>query len=199
MLTLSPETALSFLAYAFAASATPGPNNIMLTASGANFGFRRSVPHVLGVAFGFGFMMAVVGLGLGAVFQAAPRLQVGLKILGAAYLLWLAWKIGSAETMAEAKGDARPLSALQAAAFQWVNAKAWMMVVGTMSIYAADGALATVLAIVATVIAIGLVTSAFWAGFGVAMRRFLSTPWRLRAFNIAMAVLLVASLVPMLA
>ena len=194
------ETLLPFVTYAFVSSVTPGPNNIMLTASGANFGFRRTIPHMLGVTVGFCFMLAVMGLGLGAVFLALPQLQLVLKIVGATYMLWLAWKVASASAPEDGAAQTAPLTFLQAAAFQWVNIKAWFMCVTTVAIYvpAGDGQRQ---ALVLAVLIFGLVnlpTVSLWAGLGVGVRRFLQNPKALRAFNITLALLLVASVVPML-
>jgi threonine/homoserine/homoserine lactone efflux protein len=184
--------------FAMAMSVTPGPNNVMITASGANFGFARSVPHILGVGIGFMLMIVGVGLGLGQVFERIPVLHEILRYGGAAYLLYLAWRIATAAPAAtEAMPAAvRPLSFLQAALFQWVNPKGWMMAVGALSTYTTVGGdfvFETVL--IALVFgAIGLPSVALWALLGVGIGRLLQAPWALRAFNVTMAVLLVASL-----
>jgi threonine/homoserine/homoserine lactone efflux protein len=194
------ETLIPLIVYAFVSSATPGPNNIMLTASGANFGFRRTIPHMIGISVGFCFMLAVMGLGLGAVFLALPQLQLVLKIVGAVYMLWLAWKIANAGAPKSTETQATPLTFLQAAAFQWVNVKAWIMCITTVAIYVPGGE-GQWRALALAVVIFGLVnlpTVALWAGLGVGVRRFLQNPKALRAFNITMAVLLVASLIPML-
>jgi threonine/homoserine/homoserine lactone efflux protein len=194
------ETLLPLIVYAFVSSATPGPNNIMLTASGANFGFRRTIPHMIGISIGFCFMLAVMGLGLGAVFLAAPQLQLVLKFVGTAYMLWLAWKIANSGAPKSTQTQAAPLTFLQAAAFQWVNVKAWIMGITTIAIYVPAGE-GQWHALALAVIIFGLVnlpTVALWAGLGVGVRRFLQNPQALRAFNITMAVLLVASIIPML-
>ena len=194
------ETLLPLVTSAFVSSVTPGPNNIMLTASGANFGFRRTIPHMLGVTVGFCFMLAVMGLGLGAVFLALPQLQLVLKIVGAAYMLWLAWKVANASTPEDGAAQTAPLTFLQAAAFQWVNIKAWFMCVTTVAIYVPSGD-GQRQALVLAVLIFGLVnlpTVSLWAGLGVGVRRFLQNPKTLKAFNITLALLLVASVVPML-
>jgi threonine/homoserine/homoserine lactone efflux protein len=194
------ERLFAFAAYCFASAITPGPNNLMLMASGANFGIRRTIPHALGVSAGFGFMVAVMGFGLGQAFIAHPPLQLLLKVVGVAYLCWLAWKIAHATGLGDGTGGSRPMGFLQAAAFQWVNVKAWMMTMGAVSIYLdpARDLLSETLLLAGVFTAIGFPCMLAWIFFGVGIRRFLSKPGALRAFNITMAVLLVASALPML-
>jgi len=192
---------LPLVTFAVATAITPGPNNIMLTASGANFGFRRTVPHMLGVAIGFTLMVAAIGLGLSEIFERFPVIHQVLRYGGAAYLLYLAYRIATAAPMTAdaARAAGRPLTFLQAALFQWVNPKSWMMAVGAISAYTTVGGnlmLESVL-IALTFGAIGLPSVALWAGLGVGIGRLLQTRWALRAFNIAMALLLVASLAVM--
>lgn len=190
---------LAFAGFAFVSSITPGPNNAMLLASGVNYGFRRTVPHIAGISLGIVVMLILVGLGLGQVFSALPQLYNVLRYAGAAYLLWLAWKIATSGPMVDHKAAGRPLTFLQAAAFQWVNPKAWILVLGAASTYAPReefGRNVIVLAIL-----LGLVNApsiCVWAGFGTALRPFLSHTGRVRVFNVIMALLLVASLLPML-
>jgi threonine/homoserine/homoserine lactone efflux protein len=186
--------------FAVATAITPGPNNIMLTASGANFGFRRTLPHMLGVAIGFTIMVLAIGLGLSAIFERFPLIHQVLRYGGGAYLLYLAYRIAmAAPTPGAAQPAGHPLTFLQAALFQWINPKSWMMAVGAISAYTTVGGnlmLESVL-IAVTFGAIGLPSTALWAGLGVAIARLLRTRWALRAFNIAMALLLVASLAVM--
>ncbi len=188
--------------FAFVTSVTPGPNNLMLMASGVNFGFRRTIPHMLGIGIGFLSLLLGVGFGLGAVLAAYPALHLALKVAGGAYLLYLAWRIAMARSIASADdGDeeARPMTFLEAAAFQWVNPKAWVMAVTAMAIYTDPRA--PFLSVVLVSLAFALVNLpcvSTWAGFGVALRGFLADPARLKWFNIAMGLLLVASLWPML-
>ena len=195
---LTPDLVGAFAAFAFVTSITPGPNNTMLMASGANFGFRATRPHLFGVSIGFAVLVLAVGLGLGGLFQAVPQLHDLLTIAGAAYLLWLAWKIGTSDTIgASGAAAARPQTFLQAAAFQWVNPKAWAMALGAVTAYApAKGYVANVLLIGLVFWAVNLPCIASWTGFGVVLRRLLDRPRILRAFNLAMAMLLVASLAP---
>jgi threonine/homoserine/homoserine lactone efflux protein len=191
---------LPLIIYGFVSSITPGPNNFMLLASGVNFGFRRSIPHILGIGAGFMSLMLAVGLGLGALLSAYPPLHLMLKIVGGAYLLYLAWKIASSRTLGSAKDSrSQPMTFLQAAAFQWVNVKAWVMAIGAMSIYANPDApfvSAVVIAVILAVVNLPCVST--WAAFGVALRGFLADPVRLKWFNITMGVLLAATLWPML-
>src|SRR5690606_12200729 len=129
------ETFLALVLFAFTTSITPGPNNMMLFASGVHFGFRRTIPHMLGIGAGFLSLLIGVGFGLGALLQSVPLVYTVLKFAGGAYLLWIAWKIGSSRSLSEAKSGARPMSFIGAAAFQWVNPKAWVMAVTAMATY----------------------------------------------------------------
>ncbi len=193
------EILSALVIFSFVASITPGPNNLMLMTSGLNFGFRRSIPHLLGVALGFTFMILVVGAGLGAVFFEFPVLLIVLRYVGAAYMLWLAWKIASSGPLDEVRAGAKPLSFLGAAAFQWVNPKAWVMAVSGLTAYAVSSSyLATVLIVAGAYAFVGLPCVAVWVAFGASMRRFLNNPLFLRRFNIAMALLLAASVAPVL-
>ena len=186
----------AFVVFAVATLFTPGPNNVMLMTSGVNFGFRRTLPHVLGVDFGFGFMVAVVGVGLGAIFTAVPILYSILKYAGAAYLLYLAWHIARSGAVRE-NAEAHPLTFLQAAAFQWINPKGWIMAIGAATTYAAIAAFPFNTALmVAVFVAFGLLSSLTWLLFGTGLRRIVTDPRMVRIFNVAMAGLLVLSLVP---
>ncbi len=188
-------------AFAFVSSITPGPNNLMLMASGANFGVRRTVPHMLGVGCGFVVMVILVGTGLVQVFDAYPVSYTLLKVGSIGYLLFLAWKIATAAPKTPDPGatGSRPLTFLQAAAFQWVNPKAWAMALTAISAYTAEQTLAGV-ALVAVVFGIVNIPSVgVWTVMGQQLRRILTNPARLRAFNITMAALLVATLWPIVA
>jgi threonine/homoserine/homoserine lactone efflux protein len=186
--------------FAFVSSVTPGPNNTMLMASGVNFGFKRTAPHLAGVQLGFAFLVLCIGLGLHTVLQVFPDFYTLLRYAGAAYMLWIAWKLASARPdLGESAGATRPMGFWGAAAFQWVNPKAWVMAVTAMSTYLPpDAGLPLVLALAAIFLVVGAPCSAFWAAFGQAMRRILQDPVRLRVFNVTMALALVASLYPML-
>ena len=180
---------------------TPGPNNLMLMTSGLNFGFRRGLPHLLGVVLGFTAMVLVVGFGLGAIFQAWPLLYVVLKYAGAAYLLYLAWEIAvSPPPGPRGQAAGRPIGFLRAAAFQWVNPKAWVMAVGAVSTYAAVASFPLNVIVIAALFGVlGIASSGTWLGFGAALQRVLTDARAVRAFNIVMALLLVASLYPIIA
>ncbi|HYE00963.1 MAG TPA: LysE family translocator [Alphaproteobacteria bacterium] len=195
---MTPDLLLALAAFAFVTSITPGPNNIMLLASGANFGFRRTVPHLLGIMTGGFAMLLALGFGLGGLFVAVPELHMVLRYLGGAYLLYLAWKIAGSGAVKPGGGAERPMTLLQAAAFQWVNPKAWVMKLGAITTYTPqDGFFVNILVVGLVFYLVNLPSIASWAGFGVAMRRLLSSPAQVRAFNITMAALLVLSLYPL--
>jgi threonine/homoserine/homoserine lactone efflux protein len=199
--------------FAFATTATPGPNNAMVAASGASFGLRRTVPHMLGVAVGFPLLFLLVALGASELLRANPALEWGMRWAGAAWMLWLAWRIATAEPAAPAAGPAapgeggragrhrRPMRFLEAAAFQWVNPKAWAMAAAGIAAYATDPGTvlerALVLALLFGVMAV--VCLAAWAALGAGMARLLLRPAAVRWFNRGMAALLVLSIIPLLA
>lgn len=190
---------LALVLFAFVMAMTPGPNNIMLTASGVNFGFTRSIPHMSGVTLGFLVLVGACALGLGLVFTAVPVLQLALKVAGAGYMLWLAWKVANAKP-ANGEGDTAgaPLTFLQAALFQWVNPKGVLAALSGIALFMRPDHAVTDFAIMATVYgAATLASVTVWTGFGVALRKLLSNPRHARIFNIAMGLLLVASIVPM--
>ncbi|MBY6058381.1 LysE family translocator [Leisingera daeponensis] len=184
--------------FAFVSSITPGPNNLMLMASGANFGFRRTIPHMLGVALGFVFMVLLVGAGLVQVFDALPVSYTVLKAVSVVYLLWLAWKIAHAAPVQAKGAEGRPMTFLQAAAFQWVNPKAWAMALTAISAYTPDQTLTAILLVGVIFGAINLPSVGSWTVLGQQMARLLTSPRRLALFNWTMAVLLVASLYPVI-
>jgi threonine/homoserine/homoserine lactone efflux protein len=197
---MSPDLFAALVGFAFVSSITPGPNNLMLLASGVNFGFRRTVPHMLGIGAGFASLLLAVGFGLGALLTAFPALDLALKLAGGAYLLVLAWKIAASRSLGEAGEAARPMSFGEAAAFQWVNPKAWVMAVTAMAVYTSPEApFLSVLLVAAAFALVNLPSVSAWAGFGMALRGFLADPVRLKWFNVAMGLLLAASLWPMLA
>ncbi len=193
---MSTDLLLALMGFAFVTSITPGPNNLMLMASGANFGIRRSVPHMLGIGIGFTVMVLLVGIGLVGLFEAWPPSFQILKAVSVAYLLWLAWKIAHAAPPEGAKTTGTPMTFLQAAAFQWVNPKAWTMALTATGAYAEPQTFGAVLIVALVFGAINLPTISTWTLIGQAMRRVLTNPARLRAFNWTMAGLLVLSLVP---
>ena len=188
----------ALLGFAFVATVTPGPNNLMLMASGANFGFRRTLPHMLGIVGGVSVMALLVGAGLMALFDAVPALNLVLKVVSVGYLLWLAFKIATAAPVEERDSDSRPMTFLQAATFQWVNPKAWAMCLSAITLYAPDRSLLSVAIVAGAFAVVCFPAISVWAWLGTVVRRWLSNPARLRAFNVTMAALLVASLYPVL-
>jgi threonine/homoserine/homoserine lactone efflux protein len=187
---------LPLLTFVVAMTITPGPNNIMITASGANFGFRRTIPHLMGIVIGFPVMTLAIGIGLGELFKTWPIVHTVLKYAGTAYLLYLAYRIATAARGGEAQSRGRPLTFLEAAAFQWANPKGWMMAVGAISAYTTVGGnpFLESLIIAATFGVIAVPAVGVWAVFGVAVGRLLRSDRALRIFNLTMAALLVASL-----
>ncbi|WP_149535451.1 LysE family translocator [Siccirubricoccus phaeus] len=190
--------------FAIAMSATPGPNNAMVAASGARFGLRRTLPHMLGVSLGFPVMLVLVALGAAELLQRSTALQAALRWVGAAWMLWLAWGLFTAapaapEAAAAPPGGARPMRLWQAALFQWVNPKAWIIAAGAIATYTGSsaGVLPDALALAAIFIPAAFLSLLVWAAMGRGVARLLS-PAGLRWFNRAMAVLLLLSLVPLL-
>jgi hypothetical protein len=197
-----PDLIVPLVIFSFVAFVTPGPNNLMLMTSGLNFGLRRTLPHLLGIEFGFAFMFLCVGLGLGAFFKSFPILYTIIKYAGAGYMLFLAWKIETSEPPDANTSETtkQPLSFMQAAVFQWVNPKAIAMAIGTAASYSAVAAYPYNMVLIAVLfILIGIPSCTIWAGLGVVMQRFLHRPTLLRGFNIVMAMLLAASLYPVFA
>lgn len=193
------ETLLPLFGFAIAMSITPGPNVLMVAAAAANHGVRATLPHQGGIALGFAAMLAIVGLGLAGPFAAWPLLHAVLKWGGAAWLLVLAWKIARAGAPGE--GPSRPpLGFLGAALFQWVNPKAWMIALAAIPAFTTPQGdiLAETLLIAAAFALVCLPCTMVWAGLGAGAARLLRTGGALQAFNIAMALLLVASLIPAL-
>lgn len=179
-------------------SVTPGPNNLMLMASGANFGIMRTLPHMLGITFGFMAMLLLVGLGLIRVFDAFPVIYTVLKVLSVLYLVFLAYKIATAAPVERSAEAGSPLSFLQAAGFQWVNPKAWAFGLSIITIYVPAAGFAGLLLAAVVVAVMAFPSVMIWTVLGGQMARFLTNAARLRAFNVVMAVLLLGSLVPVL-
>jgi threonine/homoserine/homoserine lactone efflux protein len=195
---MSQPLLIAFIVFAAVMFLTPGPNNVMLLSSGLTHGFRRTLPHIAGITFGMAFMIAAVGLGLGTIFIAYPLLQAILKYAGAAYLIYLAAAIAMSGMAPSAQDNQRgPMTFWGAAVFQWVNVKGWVMVIGTITAYAAIAVFPWNI-IIQTVISlvIGAFSTVAWALFGSALRPVLRSPRAVRAFNIVMAILLLASLYP---
>ncbi len=195
---MTQELLFALIGFAFVSSITPGPNNMMLLASGANFGFWRTLPHMLGVGLGHSFMILVLGAGLSRVFDAYPIALTVMKWGSVAYLLYLAWKIANAAPKSPEAPETggTPFTFLQAAAFQWVNPKGWFMALTAISAYSGDQSMQSVVIVAMVFMATNLPSITCWTVLGQQMRRVLTSPARLRAFNWVMAGLLVASLVP---
>ena len=189
---------LALVVFAFVMSVTPGPNNLMLLASGVNYGFRRSIPHMLGISLGFMFMIVVMGFGLGQVFELYPVTYDIMRYGGGAYMLWLAWKIANSGPIGEGKTSGSPMTLMQAALFQWVNPKAWAITISAIATYTHGNASIWPVLLIALVCGVvNFPTIGIWAMFGVLLRNLLPQPKFLRIFNVSMAVLLVLSLAPL--
>lgn len=195
---MTADLLTALVLFAFVSSATPGPNNLMLMASGANFGFARTVPHMLGISLGFGLMIVLVGAGLLQVFDRYPVSHTVLRVVSVLYMGWLAWKIAHAAPARDGTAKGRPMTFLQAAAFQWVNPKAWAMALTALSVYSPGATLAAFALVGAVFTAVNLPSVSLWTVMGQQMARVLTSPARLRAFNWTMAALLLASLYPVL-
>lgn len=195
---MSQSLLIAFIMFAAVMFITPGPNNVMLLSSGLTYGFRRTLPHVAGITIGFAFMIGVVGLGLGTIFITYPMLQTILKYAGAAYLIYLAAVIAMSGPVTPGQDNRRgPMTFWGAAMFQWINAKGWVMVIGTVTTYAAIAGFPwNILMQVVISLLIGIVSCIAWALSGSALRPWLISPRIVRVFNIVMAVLLLASLYP---
>ena len=191
---------LAVLFFAFSTTITPGPNNVMIMSSGVNYGIRASVPHWLGICLGFPLMVLLVGLGFGIVFERYPHLHQLIKVLGVAYLVWLAWRIASAEPKAIEQGKSKPFSFMQAALFQWVNGKAWVMASGAVAAFTSVGGVywQEVSIITLAFLLVAFPCVGVWLIFGAALRKILTKAMLQRVFNITMAIILVLSVVPVL-
>ena len=191
---------IAFTVFATVMYFTPGPNNVMLLSSGLTYGFRRTMPHIAGITVGVAFMIGATGLGLGAIFIAWPVLQTILKYAGIAYLLYLATAIAMSGPAVSGQDNRRgPMTFWGAAMFQWINVKGWVMVIGSVTAYAAIASFPWNIVIqVALCLLLGVLACSAWALFGSALRPLLTSPGAVRAFNLAMALLLLASLYPVL-
>lgn len=183
--------------FAFVSTFTPGPNNIMLMASGANVGFKRTIPHMLGITFGFGAMLMLVGFGLMSLFHAYPMAHSVLKALSLSYLLYLTYKIATSDKAA-AKRDFRPMSFTGAVAFQWVNPKGWSMALTAIALYSSGGAWLELTVIAGIFCLANLPSVTFWTAAGMQLQRWLTTDKRVKGFNYGMAALLLLSIIPMI-
>lgn len=195
------ELILAIALFAFSSGITPGPNNIMLMTSGVNFGVKRSIPHLMGISLGFPTMILAIGLGLSALFQAYPMIHQVIKVIGIVYLLYLSWLIANSSSKMEGKSIAKPFSFLQAAAFQWVNPKGWIMAVGAIATFTSvqQDLTPQVVTIATVFLCVAFPCAVVWLGFGVALKRILKNERQQKIFNITMAILLLASIIPMIA
>jgi len=193
-----PEMLAPLVLFALALCLTPGPNVVMVTASAANFGFRRAISQMLGITLGFGSMVLAAGVGLAGLFHAEPRLHTLLKYVGAIYLLYLAWRIAHAGAASRGSARSRPINFVEAMLFTWVNPKGWVTALGALAAYTTVGGdVLWQTSVIASVLAAACLASvAIWAGFGAAIARFLGRPRARAAFNWSMAVLLALSLIP---
>ncbi len=191
---------LALIAFAFISAYTPGPNNAVLLATGVNFGFRAAVPMIFGVGLGFPFLILCVGLGLGKVFETYPIVLSAIKIAGTIYMFWMAWKIATSKPSENDSISAdKPLNFLQGCAFQWVNPKAWIMAVYSLTAFTLVGQFYTGLfTVVGVYLFMGLTSAITWAGFGVALKNLMNDPKWFRIVNTSLAAALVLSLAPML-
>lgn len=191
------EQLSTLILFAFVSTFTPGPNNIMLMTSGANVGYLRTLPHMCGIAFGFAFMVLLVGLGLSSVFEAYPATHHVLKYVSLLYLGYLALKI-ALSGRASAVENFKPMSFLGAASFQWVNPKGWSMALSSVTLYSNGGSWLELLIISSTFLIVNFPSGTFWILAGRELQRWLTSNIRVRSFNVTMAALLVASTLPMI-
>lgn len=194
---MQTDVYFALLPFCVAATITPGPNNMMLLASGVTFGFWRTLPHMLGITSGVAVMALTLGIGMVGVARHLPRLYAILHLLSTLYLLYLAWRIATSAGPGSAGRNGRPMNTLEAILFQWINPKAWAMVLGAITSFARpDHLLADLPVVVGTFLVIGLPCNMIWAGTGATLQSVLRDPRTLRLFNIAMAGVLVLSILP---
>jgi len=193
---MSLLTFLSFVIYSIVTSITPGPNNIMLAASGLNFGFKKSIPHILGIGFGFGVMVSLVGFGIGATLGQSAVMYETLKIIGIVYLLYLAYKIYGAGSVQAEEHPEKPLNFIGAALFQWVNPKAWIMAMGAIATYSTvDSHLAEFIFIGTVFGVVSIPCVGIWAYMGERLQKIVNNQKKVQLFNGSMALLLVISII----
>ncbi|MHA1129060.1 MAG: LysE family translocator [Alphaproteobacteria bacterium] len=193
---MSIDSLIALFGILLAATWTPGPNNLMLASSGATFGLRATVPHIAGVFIGFGFMLFIVALGFGEVFERVPVLHTALRWIGAALLLWVAWRIANTKAPGEPGARTKPFTFIQAAAFQWVNPKGWAMCVALVGQFMGGEGSIMIAGILAGVSMVSGVTSATaWAAFGEFLQRWLGTPRHLKMFNLSMAAVILVGVI----
>lgn len=185
--------------FALVSSITPGPNNLMLMASGANFGFQRTLPHMFGVGLGFTLMVMLVGIGIIKIFDAFPLAYIILKYFSIVYLFYLAYKIATSSiSLSNNSVKAEPMTFMQAALFQWVNPKAWTMALTAISLYAPSKSMTAVVVVAVVFGLINLPSISSWVLLGQKIQQILTSNTHLKIFNFSMALLLVLSLYPVL-
>lgn len=194
------ELFIAAFVFAVSTTVTPGPNNIMIMTSGLNHGIGKSLPHFLGICLGFPAMVAAIGFGLSTIFTKFPQIHLVIKILGVSYLLYLAWKIATTDTKTTNSEQSKPLTFLQAAVFQWVNPKAWVMAIGAIAAFTTINGEHSlqVLTIVLSFFLASFPCVGLWLFFGLSLKKLLKNPKQQTIFNITMAVLLVLSIIPMI-
>jgi threonine/homoserine/homoserine lactone efflux protein len=193
------EYFISLMVFTFVSSVTPGPNNIMLFASGVNHGIKKSLPHYFGICGGFVFLVACVGFGLGALFKQSPLLHQILQIVGALYLVYFAWKIANSKSSSSSGEIRNPITFFEAALFQWINPKAWVMAIGSVAAFTIQTNIVSSIAmIIGMYFIMGLFAMGIWLTLGVSLQSFLNSNKRQRIFNITMAILLLISIIPII-
>ena len=186
-----PNLLFSYTTFCFIMATTPGPNNMMVLASGVRFGTRRTLPLILGIAAGMAVLFGATGSGLGAAFKALPLLALVLRLLSAGFLFWLAWKIATAGPLKQDQSELKILGFPTGVGFQWINPKAWAAAMTAASTYLPADAGAVTIGVGAAIIALAaLFATTVWMSFGLLISRFLHDPRRAQAFNIVMAILL---------
>lgn len=191
------EYYLSIILFCLVTSITPGPNNIMLMSSGLNHGVLKTVPHISGIIVGFPLMVAALGFGLGTLFLNYPVIHQVIKIAGISYLMFLAWKIANTSNANAGKPLKEPLTFMQAAAFQWLNPKAWVIGIGAIATFTTVGNIEIqVIIIVFTYLFVGAFSMGLWLLMGASLQKILRSQNQLKVFNVVMAILLVLSIVP---
>ena len=196
---MTPDLLTGLLIFALVGSLTPGPNTLMVMASGANFGYRRTLPHMMGIMLGFMAMVALMGLGLSRIFDMVPVLEQVLTVCAVLYMLWLAWKIAHAAPLDASAKASKPLTFLQAAAFQWVNPKAWAFAITAVTVYTQDTGVGPVLIVAGMLGLVSFPSTSLWTVIGLQVARVLTDPRRRAIFNWGMAGLLLLSLYPAIA
>jgi len=192
------ELLIGLVTFSFVSTITPGPNNLMLMSSGANFGFKRSLPHMLGIGIGFSIMVMLVGVGLVQVFEWFPQSYSVLRVLSIGYLLYLAFKVATAGAPKSQASDAKPLTFMQAAAFQWVNPKGWSMALSAISVYAPSATISSIVLVSLVFAMANMPSTSMWTLLGLQIQNYLTSNKRLRIFNGLMGGLLVASVIPVM-